>query len=475
MDTFRSFIGFCISVLRHGTREKQTEPMDIVEKYKIQKSIEDVISILDSAPIQRDLILETNLVQLTNRMPIAHLAVERGLKALIADVGGPKEYGHSLNKLYRALNKCDAKAANFLEVAFQDAVKFFRYNVKDKGFGHFRSLKDYLSKVGKKKDFDALRYWAIGESPKGGSPIPYISPPIHRELLCALWCLYLPSRRETVSDRVERAVADAMFSRRHIAYGSDETDKEKAVRWYRNWLTRDHATRCDALAEAVHKNFMVGDNEFVFQTLREAYADLKRSEDPAVQYFLQTLSYLPKGSQRRGADARPEVKWNSNMKTKGMVVTPAGSCLGYVEKSANGAWAIIPQEEGLVQVTAVAEALADARAYLVNRLTREVVVTVSGESKQLRIVNDNDFFPIFAWSRSRETAIDMSHSASRCELEFWDDQHGLIVGEEISVELPSANNGRSVSILEGTVVAVEKQNVSVAGTETFGIREATEP
>ena len=130
------------------------------------------------------------IVQLTNRMPTAHLAIERGLKALIADVGGTTEPIHSLNKLYRDLWKYDKDSADFLAEAFGDAVGFFGYDVNAKGFGHFRSLGDYLSKVGTEKAFDALRYWAIGEPPKGENPIPYISPPIHRELLRAVWCLF---------------------------------------------------------------------------------------------------------------------------------------------------------------------------------------------------------------------------------------------------------------------------------------------
>ena len=171
------------------------------------------IGILDSAPMHRDLIPETMIVQLTNRVPIAHLAIERGLKALIADVGGSAEPIHSLNKLYRDLSKSDKDSADFLAEAFGDAVRFFGYNVNAKGFGHFRSLGDYLSKVGTEKAFDALRYWAIGESPKGENPIPYISPPLHRELLRAVWCLFFPDRRETVSGRVERIVTHAMLIR----------------------------------------------------------------------------------------------------------------------------------------------------------------------------------------------------------------------------------------------------------------------
>ena len=279
--------------------------MDTMERYKIQGSIEDVIGILDSAPMHRDLIPETMIVQLTNRVPIAHLAIERGLKALIADVGGPTKRIHSLNELYRDLKKCDQEAAVFLAEAFKDAVEFFGYKVKAKGFGHFSSLPVYLSKVGTEKAFGALRYWAIGEPLNGESPIPYISPPIHRELLHALWCLLFPKRRETVSGRVERKrretvsgrveriVTHAMFNGRHTAYRSDDTSAEQSVCRYREWLFNEHANCCSALEEAVEQRFVVKDDEFANQTVSDAYKELQRSKDPAVQYYLSTLSYLP--------------------------------------------------------------------------------------------------------------------------------------------------------------------------------------
>ena len=53
---------------------------------------------------------------------------------------------------------------------------------------------------------------------------------------------------------------------------------------------------------------------------------------------------------------------------------------------------IEPMEEGLDQVTDIAESAADARHYLVNRLTKQVTVTVEGKPRQMRIVSEHDFF-----------------------------------------------------------------------------------
>ena len=438
--------------------------MDTMDRYKIQESIKDTIAILDSAPIHIDLIPETNAVQLTNRAPIAHLAIERGLKALICKVRGNWKHMHSLDKLHGDLRDCDAASADYLDESFEDAVRYFGYDVDDDRFEHFRSLEDYLVKVGTKEHFEALRYWAIGES-SDENPIPYISPPVHRELLCTLWCLFFPNRRETVSDRVERKVAHAMFDGRLISYDANDTQKKQSVQWYKNWLCNTHTSSRLALKEAVDKGFAITDDEFVNETLRDAYNELQQSKDPAVQYYIRTLEYLPKDSQRRNPDAIPEVEWHGQDQTNGSVLTPTGTCLGFIEKYADGAWGITPLEGGLVQVAEIAKSMADAKHYLVNRLTRQVTATINRESKQLRIVSEHDFFLPHnpSWTLGVEDSV--------YEVELWDANHGLRPSDEVSMELQSETMPESVSVLEGKVTAVEKQSVSVTGTDCLYLKK----
>ena len=449
--------------------------MDTMESYKIWASIEDVIPILDSAPMHRDLLPEKEIVQLTNRIPIAHLAIERGLKALIAEAGGAKEKIHGLDRLYRELKKCDQDSAAFLAKAFQDAVSFFGYNVNAKGFGQFRSLDDYLSRVGTEKNFELLRYWAIGETPKGENPIRYISPPVHRELLAALGCLFFSSRRETVSERVEQTVAYAMFDGRHIIYRADDTNKDNSVRWYGNWLLVEHPTRRSALESAVRQNFAVKEgDEFVSQTLRDAYADLSGSEDPAVLYFIHTLKYLPMGSQMRNPDAIPEVEWVNQEQTRGIVNTPAGTHLGSIEKYSDGSWGVIPLVNGALRVSDIARSLADAKNYLVNRLTMQVTAAINGESKQLRIFKDRGLFLPAVFFPETGTSADLLPYPPTYKLEFWDVGHGITPGDEISITPPSDRNQEVLYVLEGTVMTVAEHKVSVAGTNRLMNRRTKE-
>ena len=449
--------------------------MDTMQRYKVRASVEDAIAILDSAPIRRDLIPETNLVQLTNRIPIAHLAIERGLKALIGEAGNRAEHIHGLNRLYRELKGRDQESTDFLALAFDDAVSFFGYNANVKGLKQFRSVEDYLSKVGTENAFELLRYWAIGETGKGESPIPYISPLIHREMLCALWCLFVPGRRETVSARVERKVLDAMFNRRRISNSTSDTSKERSVQWYLDWLLKGHPTSRKALEVAVRHNFAVNEgDEFISQILRNAYTDLQQSKDPAVLYFIRTLTYLPQGSQTRIPGAVAEVEWLGQDQTRGMVKTPAGSYLGFIEKYADGAWGIEPHEDGLVQVSDVARTLTDAKAYLVNRLTRQVIATINGESRQLRIVTENDAFSIVATYTEVESVADLLSGTLTYDLEFWDVEHGISPGDEVSVELPDDEDHKLASVIEGTVIEVAEHKVSVAGRGRLTLRDDVE-
>ena len=66
----------------------------------------------------------------------------------------------------------------------------------------------------------------------------------------------------------------------------------------------------------------VKDDQFAVQTLRDAYEDLRQSKDPAVQYYIRPLTYLPEGSQRLNPDAVPEIEWRNHDQTRGRVLTP---------------------------------------------------------------------------------------------------------------------------------------------------------
>ena len=448
--------------------------MDPMEKYKIQESIRDAIVILDSAPIQRDLVPERNIVQLTNRAPIAHLAIERGIKALINDAGGDAEHTHGLQKLYRDLSNYNVDAFDYLDSVFSDAVSFFGYNVNVKGYGQLRSLKIYLESVGTDKAFKVLRYWVLGESSNDQESVPNIFLSIHRELLCALGLIFSSRSWKTVSGRVETIVTHAMSDGRRLAYNSDDTSRKKVIDCYWNWLFRDHTTRRDALRTAVEQDFAVIDDEVIRGMLCDGYRELRESEDPAVRYFARSLSYLPLDSQERTPGVSPEMQWFSNDQVAGVVLSPGGTGLGDVERGGDGGWSITPYAEGVVRAAEVARSLRDAKRYLVNRMTREASCVINGRRKQLRICVTHEGFlpanlPDRVWSDT-----DGDEDVATYELDLWDANHGFQPGDQVAIGVVWDEVDTAASVLYGTVGDVENQQVSIIGSDVWTLRRSLE-
>ena len=427
-----------------------------------QYAIQDAIGILDSAPVRPDLVNEIVIVQLMNRLSFTHLVIETGLKALIIQAGGALKRTHSLVKLCGQLKECDSASAEFLARAFQDAVKFYGYNVNREDFKHYHSLAMYLSQTGTDDAFSILRYWLLEKNnqndlpdgPNQGDRIFYsIAHPIQRELLCAIWHLFFQprsehelARRETVSERVEFAVKDAMFNGRKMPYSSEEEHKKQAIDWYLDWSLSNHASACDAFEAAMRQNFAISDQyEYVNEILRDAYQGLQQLEDPAIKYYLQTLGYLLKQSEQWQPGTITEFQWSNADQTLAKIVTPGRTTLGYISKLPDDAWAI--SKHSLYQSEKVAWQLGDAIAYLVNRYTKRVEVTVEGQSKQFRIITEK------------------SSVSSGDRLVFWNANHGLSVGDEVSVMIvrEADHDDESAYRLTGTVAEVQMQMVKVTG------------
>ena len=443
--------------------EKNTNLMDA---YKIRDSIQDVLAILDSAPVQPDLVPERNLVQLTNRIPIAHLAIERGMKGLIKRAGGGQEETHSLGKLYDILRTIDIDSANFLAIAFEDAVNLYGYNPNRSGFEQFRSIEEYFSRVGGKKAFDALRYWAIGDPGTGETAIKFISPPIHREILCAVRSLLI-SRPETTSERVDSEIVYAMWNRRFIYWTNEDDERKTAIESYRNWLMKESNSPREALRSKVLTASLDFSHVYIEQVFREGWDDIQKVNDPAVRYYVNTLSYLQKDSQPQDPNAIPEVEWFTEC-IFGEVNTPGGNCLGFVEKWPDGAWAIDPLEQGFAGVKAVALKLKDAKNFLVDRLTSRVSVTVDGHRQVLRIIGNDYSLGGIIWSRSREVTDDRMRAY---DLVFWDDKHSLTEVRELSLVTMPEGDSRVVTVLKGVITWVAGANVTVEGNDWSELRE----
>ena len=353
-------------------------------------------------------------------------------------------------------------SAKLLEGAFDAAVRHYRYNPNAASMTHLRSLERYLEVAGSDKAFQDIRYWELTQS-LNEMLLRRIYLSIHIELLHGLSEILLARQPiQTVANRVERAVQNAMWPTANLTY-SPGFPKEHSVHSYMEWRQRFN-TWSEALADAIQKGFNIGD-DFMANVARNAYATLLEAADPAVRYFANTLDVLP----RQPRDVVPCVEWLGTEKERnGSVKTPAGTVLGFIERGPDGLWYIEPLEEGAVRVPLKAVSQTDARCYLAILLTRPARVTAEGEDQCLRLVRAGHGF-----SQRNYAEIHRRNEGTGDEktwthkVAFWAKDHGIEINERVRIEVRVREEEGVVEILEGMVTGVEEHEVYLSGSERF--------
>ena len=439
--------------------------MGEMQRAVIRHSVNDVIGVLENQPVRPGMNVGLTVAQVMNRVSIAHLSIERAMKFVITEAGGDLIKDHDLPSRLKELRQHEPGSAKFLEEAYEAAVRHYRYNANATHMKHLKSLETYLEATASDKHFQDIRYWELTQS-TGEIIVRQIYLTLHMELLHAMSEILLaPGRpKDIVTTRVERAVRDAMSSRRELSY-STGSDKQRSVEAYIEWLNGFKGFG-EALTVACKEGFATGD-KFMLETLRKAYQELSESKDPAVRYFAETLAVLPK--QQR--DALPCVEWlGPEPLSSGMVSTPGGDGLGFIDRRSDGTWAITPSRNGLVAVSAIAESQTDARCYLADLLTRAARVTVGDEERQLRIVGEeHNLFKryheqVMQWFEDRAGA-----EESIFQVTFWDNTHGITSNDVVRVEIQSRTSQGVADILEGKVTEVNDHEVFVQGMEHIAV------
>ena len=430
------------------------------ERTIVQISIEDVIRILEDSPARNhSLLRHITIAEVMNRVSIAHLSIEKAIKFLIREAGGKIIEKHHLGNRFRDLKVHDAESAAFLEDAFEAAKNHYGLNDRAEGMTHFRSLDVYLVTTGSDYVFDEIRYWELAPS-TSEIFLRQVHIFIHMELLYGLHEILIePDRpKETVKDRVERAVETALFPSGVVSYAQIKGNKP-SLNSPAEWL-QQFDTCCEALADAVQRNFAL-ESELAAEVTRAAYKSLLEAKDPAARHFASTLDVLP----RQSRDIKPELEWlESHGQRWAQVTTPAGDTLGFAELGPHRLWYITPIRSGLLGVSAKAQSLTDAKCYLGQLLTRSAKVTVDGKTSTLRVVGEEDhaFRPGQTQSDDLEQDLDgpKLYTAS-----FWDENHGIATGQEIRIEAQRNAPGDLIfsDALSGCVQEVRGHQVSVLG------------
>lgn len=457
-----------------------------MKRHLIDHSVEDVVRILENVPVIGDMIAERPFIETMNRVSLAHLSIERTMKFLIEEAGQTYAEDHHLPLHLEKLRQCEPETVKFLEEAFADAVRHYRFNINARGLGHLKSLEEYLKVTGSREGFDNVRYWEINQS----LLVRGLSLNLHLELLHALREVLMSPEskrsKRTVQIRVEGAVIAAINKGIRCFVGSE---KESAVSSYVEWVKNlGFENHRDAIAVAFKEGLATG-HDYTARVVRSAQQELLNSADPAVKYLADTLDVLP----RQPRDVIPCVEWLGPIKEQsGFVKTPAGTHLGTIERRRDGLWTITPARDGLIKVAAKAGSQTDARCYLAALLTRPVQVTVDGRTETRRVVTRGDALFHHARYVLPDDLYDSFGALSDqiYEVVFWNKDHGLEVQNAVEVELPEfadeatfmgmefpepAESPSSLfQIIKGIVTNVAEHVVAIKGSEVWDVRPRDE-
>ena len=431
-----------------------------IHTHTVRHSVVDVIRILEAIPVEGATVPQVTVVELMNRASIAHLSIERALKFLIRRAGGPLIKKHDLGKQYRDLQQYDSGSADFLEDAFKSAVQHYRYNPNATDMKHLKTLERYLDVAGSAKIFQDIRYWEL-DQPLSDVLVHRVGLSLHTELLHALSEILLAPDRcmEKVQDRVEREVQQAMFPTIELGF-SPGTPKERSVHSYLEWA-QGFGTSCEALNDAVQRGFEFGD-ELMGLLTKNAYRTLLASRDSAVRYFTNTLDLVSKQSR----DLIPCVEWFGQEENKsGVVKSPAGTILGWIERGPDSLWYITSYLGGVGGVYGKARTQTDARCYLARLLARQARVSIGELNKTLTVVNEGHYFfqqnyDAYDWERG-EAREDASWTH---RITFWEKSHGIENGKDIRIEVNREDENNIVDILEGRATEVASHEVRIVGS-----------
>ena len=437
-----------------------------IERHIIKISVDDALSILENSPVQGDFFPQITIIQVMNRVSIAHLSIERAIKYLITQSGvslGDIQF-HDLGRLYSELTRLDSDSAAFLERAFHSGVAHYRYKPNAAKMSHLKTVERYLKASGSDKVFQDVRYWELNQS-MDEALLGKIYLNIHIELLHALNEVLLEPDRpmETVSERVERGVRIAFDQICELSYVPG-TEREHSVNSYLQWL-QSHSSFRDALADAVKRNFKIGD-AFAQETVRKVYDTLLQADDPAVKYFAFCLDVVPKQPR----DVLPNVEWiGPDRERIGEVKSPGGTNLGLIQRHLDGLWYITIFRAGPMGPSAKATTQTDARCYVAAAMSRAGRITVDGIEHSTRIVGDSREMLRWAYPQSNPSDPDKS------EITLWDGNHEIRKGQWIRIEAQRPGKDVFTDKIEGYVEDVKESRISIVGNHTTIINDGGSP
>ena len=373
-----------------------------------------------------------------------HVAIDKGLKWAITKSGGNPRSTHSWQALLQDLGNLDNGQIilDNLRECFVAARKFYRIDISRPEFRHIKTLDSYVNKVGDKEVYHEARYGTLNAITKEDFPsgsfslegLRHVFPQAHIEILRALeglksydsWQENLPHKDNVIS-RVEREVFNQIIDSLND-YSAIEGGEILEV--FEAW-NEDIDCYVDDLEFAVRNNFNEDSCGDMGDVLRIAYTKLLRSEDPAVKYRMDTFRYLEKDSQvlLEGIDIEQCLLQVNKSEHFIEVRSPSGEHIGFVERKFDGSWS--GDATVIAGLRFVAWERNDAAWLLLRLGVWQCDFVINGIARQHLLIGHGYGAIGFHISGGTESAEYVEKQDWK--LKFWDNTHGLKVGDRIAV------------------------------------------
>ncbi len=376
----------------------------------------------DAVPMSDDVLLSHKLAAYTTRAALLHSSLEIGMKCMAP----AHKNTHQLVKIYRGLSKSDRE---LLDKAFKDAVSFYGFQVDRDEWTHMSDFDTYLTETGDKDLFLNLRYWALeGEPSLAHRRMPDLR--INREMVRFISNVIRGNSKVGegvfVSQLVDIEIQKSFHQKRYMDNGNSRRFNKEREAWEDDnrillqWASQ-HCSLLSALKYAYKHNFDVL-NDWGNTVLFSVYSALKDTSDyrtrPALDYALSTLGAKSSDCAAISSAQVEQVgRWEQ-------VTTPSGNPLGFITERHDGLW----MAEDARARWQLAVGRADAIGLLIENGTEIISVALNGEAfKDARIYSpDSNYF-----GEDREVF---------CE--FWDNDHGIVSGDEIIIKVITRYNLR---------------------------------
>ena len=413
-------------------------------EFLLFRQIRNVRERVEQNPITPDLVPAYNAMQVGDFVEQTHVAIDKGLKWAIVKAGGDYSWTHSLQALLQKLGTLDdgQMMLDCLREAFIAACKFYCIDISRPEFKHIKTFDSYINRVGGKKVYDEARYSTLNavseEDFSSGSFSPealrYVFPQAHIEILRALeglksydsWQEY-HSDKDNVIARVEREVFHQIINSMNH-YSAIEGGEILGV--FEEW-NKDIDCYVDALETAVRNNFNEDSCGNMGDVLRIAYTKLLSSKDPAVKYRMDTFTYLEKDSQvaLEGIDLEQCLIQVNKSEDFMEVCSPSGEHIGFVNRHFDGSWSA--DATVTAKLRFVAWERNDAVWLLLHLGVWPCDFVINGVARQHLLIGRGHGAIDFGTSWGTEPD---DYIAKQCyELKFWNNTHGLKVGDRIAV------------------------------------------